>query len=85
MNLCDGDKVEIVRTRITTNSLRDDRSFSSLVGYYPKCIPELSAIAEELSHLAKRSVQFQKDTTCQKAFDELQPLTDLVTVFLGSR
>ncbi len=53
-------------------NLKEVQRFLGLAGWYHRCVPNFSRIAEPLNSLKKKGHRFQWTTQCQQAFEQLK-------------
>ena len=65
-------KVQAVRNIPQPTTVTEVKSFLGLAGYYRRCIPQFSAVAQPLTHLTKKNMPFRWGTEQEAAFQSLK-------------
>lgn len=68
----DPKKVACVQEWPTPRSVRDVQCFLGFANFYRRFIPEFARLATPLTHLTKKDVSFQWDSTCEESFQSLK-------------
>ncbi|VDI54467.1 Hypothetical predicted protein [Mytilus galloprovincialis] len=63
------DKVETIRSFPPPFSVKEVRSFTGMLSYYRRCIPNVSKISVPLVDLTKKYAKFRWSDECQTAFE----------------
>ncbi|XP_044511506.1 uncharacterized protein LOC123229651 [Mangifera indica] len=68
----DKSKIDLIKSLPHPTCVREVRSFLGHAGFYRRFIKDFSKIAQPLSRLLQKNVQFEFDRECKKAFDQLK-------------
>ena len=68
----DPDKTKLIDTYPVPKSIKDVKSYVSLMSYYRKFIPKFAQIAKPLTSLLEKNAEFCWTLECQRAFDYLK-------------
>ena len=69
---CDPENTDVIQSWLVPSTVTHVRQFIGFASYYVKFIPNFSEIAQALTRLTKKSVQFNWSQESQKAFDSLK-------------
>ncbi|RYQ91269.1 hypothetical protein Ahy_B09g097162 isoform A [Arachis hypogaea] len=76
-------KVDVITTLPHPSSVREVRSFLGHAGFYRRFIKDFSKIALPLSRLLQKDVDFEFDSECVKAFEELSKIITVAPIVRG--
>ena len=68
----DPQKIKAVSEWPRPTNVTEVRSFLGLAGYYRRFVEDFSRIAQPLTNLMKKTVRFQWNDKCERAFEELK-------------
>ena len=68
----DNRKIETIQNLVPPSNVKGVRSFIGMVSYYRKFIPNFSQIAEPLTNLTRKDVEFNWTLDHQNSFDKLK-------------
>ena len=67
-------KVETISTWPMPTSLHEVQAFFGLCNYYHRCCKSFAKVAEPLTDLTQKGIDFVWDTACAEAFTEMKQL-----------
>ena len=73
-------KADVISTLPHPSSMREVRSFLGHAGFYRRFIKDFSKIALPLSRLLQKDVDFEFDSECVKAFEELRKVLTIAPI-----
>ncbi|XP_015939616.1 uncharacterized protein LOC107465138 [Arachis duranensis] len=76
-------KVDVITTLPYPSSVREVRSFLGHAEFYRRFIKDFSKIALPLSRLLQKDVDFEFDSECVKAFEELRRVLTMAPIVRG--
>ncbi|XP_057719839.1 uncharacterized protein LOC130934269 [Arachis stenosperma] len=76
-------KVNVITSLSHPSSVREVHSFLGHAGFYRSFIKNFSKIALSLSHILQKNVDFEFDSACAKAFEELKRALTIAPIVRG--